>query len=106
MSTAGTVQQADAKARTAGLRVRRAWPRGPGHLQLELAPATAAPGAAPVAAQWFDDTGRARQVWRGTREAVARLTATIVSTAPGTLQAAGWPRSTASQPVACGFTNV
>ncbi len=64
----GTVGQADARARGAGLRVRRAWPRGPGHLQLELAPGAASPGGAPIAAQWFDDDDRARQVWRRTRE--------------------------------------
>ena len=41
-----------------------------------------------------------RPAWLGTRDRVSRLTTTIVTSAAGTLQAAGWPRSTASQPVA------
>ena len=40
-----------------------------------------------------------RPVWAGTRSRVSRLTTTIVTRAAGTLQAAGWPSSTATHPV-------
>ena len=39
-----------------------------------------------------------RWAWAGRRSRVARLTATIVPSASGTLHAAGWPSSTADQP--------
>lgn len=85
MSAAGTVRQADARARAAGLRVRRAWPRGPGHLQLELGPVTAAPVGPPVAAQWFADADRARHVWQGTREEEPGAVALLDGDGPGAL---------------------
>ena len=42
-----------------GLSLRRAWPRDPGHLLIDLVPADPGP---PVAGQWFTDHDRAREV--------------------------------------------